>query len=67
MLRLEAREATMGEIADAAIFETRLFVDVEAGEVDGILLRHNVAVPEPVASTAPFEEVVETIPDAAEI
>jgi hypothetical protein len=60
-----AASAAVREVAEAAVLETRLLADIEVGEVNRVALRHNVAVPEPVASTAPFEEVVETIPDAA--
>ena len=53
--------------ADGAVLEVRLLVDVESGEVDGVLLRHDVAVPEPVAAAAPLEEVVEAVPHAAQV
>ena len=67
VLGLEAREAAVREVAYAAVLEVRLLVDVEAGEVDGFALRHDVAVPEPVASATTFEKVVEPVPHAAQI
>ena len=67
VLGLEAREAAVREVAYAAVLEVRLLVDVEAGEVDGFALRHDVAVPEPVASATTFEKVVEPVPHASHV
>ena len=57
----------MREIADATILEVRLLAHVKAGEVNGILLRNNVSVPEPAASAATLKEIVEAVPHAAHI
>lgn len=38
MLGLKARQTAVREIADGAVFETRLFADVKSGKVDGRLL-----------------------------
>ena len=67
VLGLEAREAPVREIADAAVLEVGFLLHIEAGEVDRVLLRHDVDVPEPAAAAAPFQEVVETVPDAPHV
>ena len=67
VLGLEAREAAVREIAEAAEFEGRALVHVEPRNVGRGALRHHVAVPEPAAAAAPLEEVVDGVERAASV
>ena len=67
MLRLKARQSAMRKVAQAAILEVRLFVDVQPRKVYGVFFRDDVAVPEPVAARAPLKEVIDAIKDASQI
>ena len=55
---LEAGPAAVGEVAQAAVFEAWAFRDLEAGQVNGVLARDDVAVPEIAQSARSSKEVV---------
>ena len=67
MLGLEAREAAVREVAEAAEFKGGMFKHVETRNVWRGTLRHHVAVPKPTAAAAPLEEVIHGVERAAAI
>ena len=65
MLRLEAVKAAVGEIAQAAVVESRRFGDVEIRDIDVRKRWNDVAVPEVMATGAAFEEIIDGVEQGA--
>ena len=65
MLRLESCETTMCEIADSTVAKRRLLVNVQPCYVDLLAFGDYVAVPEPSASGATFQEIVQSVENRA--
>ena len=67
VLGLEAREAAVREVTEAAELEGGMLKHVKPRDIRRGTLRHHVAVPEPAAAAAPLKEVVDGIERAASV